>query len=263
MGRENSPLGFIVALFDVMGFESRLNNLGIDEILNRYMNIVSFVEEKRESNRVISEKLNITGPIGSIDGIAGNFYDTYAVYSSDSILLWANLAWKIVQTIPYETLEKNKDNPAYGHFSNPVPLEPFLSNCAEILCRSIEFDLPLRGAVAMGDAVLDESKHIFIGKPIVDAARLESKQNCIGLSISNSYNEQNDHNTFFLPYNKHFKKDYIGEKKEFALNWPLYWKNSRKDDLKLKILEVSKNNNNHEYYTNTLEFIEYSENFKY
>jgi len=263
MGRENSPLGFVVALFDVMGFESRLKKLGIDEMLSRYMNIVNFVKKKSEMNKIITEQLNITGPLLTSDGPVANIYDVRAVYSSDTIVLWSNLAWRMVQGMTIETLKKNENHPAYGHFSRPVPLEPFLTDCAEIICRSIEFDLPLRGAISMGDAVLDEKDNIFIGMPIVEAARLENKQICIGLSLCNSFVEQEDNRTFFLPYSKHFKDDYKDEKKEYAFNWPLYWKNSRKEDLKQKIQALAELNNNHPYYTNTLEFIEYSENFVY
>ena len=46
MGRENSPLGFIVALFDILGFEFRLKGYGLDEILNRYQQIVDLIKNK-------------------------------------------------------------------------------------------------------------------------------------------------------------------------------------------------------------------------
>lgn len=262
MEKEKSPLGYVVVLFDVMGFEFRLNKFGLEEILKRYNHIVDFVRERTERNKIISEKLNITGPFWIADGSVAKFYDVKAINSSDSIMLWANLAWKMVQDKSIETLKKNENHPAYGHLSKPIPLEPFLTICAEIICRSIEFDLPLRGAIAMGDAVMDEENKVFIGKPIVDAARLENKQNSIGLSVCNSFVEQNDHNQFFIPYSKHFKKDYKEEKKEFAFNWPFFWKNSRKEDLKTKIQKLAELNNNHPYYSNTLEFIKYSENYK-
>lgn len=255
MAKENSPLGYVVALFDVMGFEFRLKKFGLDEILSRYVHIVDFVKERTERNKIISEKLNLTGPFWLADGSTASFYDIKAMCSSDSVLLWANLAWKMVQDKSVETLKKNENHPAYGHFSKPVPLEPFLSMCAEIICRSIEFDLPLRGAIAMGDAAFDEENNIYLGNPIVDAARLENKQNCIGLSICSSFVEQSDHNRFFVPYSKHFKADYTEEKKEFAFNWPLYWMNSRTGDLKQKIHELAEKNNHHIYYSNTLEFI--------
>jgi len=256
MAIENAPLGYIIALFDIMGFEFRLEKFGLNEIYNRYLKIISFVKGRTEKNEIISDKLNIRGPFWIANGSAGIFYDIKAIYTSDSIMLWSNLAWKMVQNQSMETLKKNENHPAYGHLSKPVPLEPFLSACAEIICRSIEIDLPLRGAIAMGDAVLDDDDNIFLGSPIVDAARLENKQNCIGLSICNSFVEQKDHSRFFIPYSKHFKDDYQMKKKEFAFNWPLYWMNSRKVDLKKRIKELAEMNNNHIYYSNTFEFVE-------
>ena len=263
MGRKNSPLGFVVALFDILGFEFRLKKFGLDEIQNRYQNIVDIVKKNSEKSRILFEKLNITAPLLIADGPPVVFYDIRAIYSSDSILLWSNLAWKMVQNKSIETLRKNENHSAYGYLSKPVPLEPFLSMCSELICRSIEIDLPLRGAISMGDAVFNEEDRIFLGNPIVDAARLEKEQNCIGLSICNSYVEQEDHNTFFLPYSNHFKKDYTDKKKEYAMNWPLYWNNSRERDLISSIEELSTRNNNHQYYLNTIEFVKYSQNYKY
>lgn len=263
MARINSPLGFVVALFDVLGFAFRLEKFGLDEIFKRYLSIVDLVKRNSEKNRVLFEQLHIDAPLFLADAPPAIIYDISAIYSSDSILLWSNLAWKISQDKPIEILKKNENHPAYGYFSKPVPLEPFLTMCANIICKSIEIDLPLRGAIAMGDAELNMKDQIFLGEPIVDAARLEKEQNFIGLSVCNSFIEQKDHKRFFLPYSKQFKEDYNGPRKTFALNWPLFWNNSRSSDLKLTIEELSKKNDSHPYYSNTLEFIKYSENYKY
>jgi hypothetical protein len=264
MGRENSPLGYIVALFDILGFEFRLKKYGLDEILYRYQKIVDLVKNNEEKNKILFDKLQIVGPLLIKDGPPAVFYDIKAIYSSDSILVWSNLAWEMAQSQPIELLKKNENHPAFGYFSKPVPLEPFLTICAEIICKSIEFDLPLRGAIAMGDAVLNEHEGIFLGDPIVDAARLERGQNCIGASICNSFMEQEDHKRFFLPYTKQFKEDFKETRKESALNWPLFWNNSRKNmDLKTTIEKLAYQNNNHQYYANTIEFIRYSDSYKY
>jgi len=263
MGRKNSPLGFVVALFDVLGFEFRLKKYGLDEIKSKYYKIVEIVNKNSEKNRILFEQLNITAPLMIADGPPMVFYDIRAIYSSDSILLWSNLAWKIVQDKSIETLRKNENHSAYGYLSKPVPLEPFLSMCAELICRSIEIDLPLRGAIAMGDAVLNETDKVFIGSPIVDAARLEKEQKCIGLSICTSYIKQQDHSKFFIPYSEHFKEDYRAERNDCALNWPLYWLNSRNTDLINAIEEMATRNDNHSYYLNTIEFIKYSQKYKY
>jgi hypothetical protein len=264
MSRENSPLGYVVGLFDILGFEFRLKKFGLDEILNRYNMIVDLIKKNDEKNKILFETLKISGPLLIKDGPPAIFYDIKAIYSSDSILIWSNLAWKMVQNQSIEKLKQNEKHPVFGYFSQPVPLEPFLTTCAEMICRSIEYDMPLRGAIAMGDGVFNEHERIFLGNPIVDAARLEREQNCIGASICNSFIEQPDHKKFFLPYAKHFKEDFCNPRKEFALNWPLFWRNSRKNqDLMNTIERLSEQNDNHPYYSKTIEFVKYSNNYRY
>ena len=263
MSDTKAPFGYIVGLFDVIGFEYRLKKLGLTEISRRYDNIVEFVKANSKKNKLLFDVMNITGPFHTLDGPPAIIYDIRAIYASDTIMLWSNLAWKIAQDKSLETIRTNQNHPAYGNLFRPVPLEPFLSMCAEIISRSIEFDLPLRGAISMGEAIFNEDDRIFLGEPIVDAARLENKQNCIGVSVCNSYLEQNDHRKFYLPYNKQFKPDFKDSRKEYALNWPLYWRTKRTSDLKTVVEKLATENNNHQYYINTLEFIEYSEKFDY
>jgi hypothetical protein len=266
MARKGSPLGFVVALFDVLGFEYRLNTFGLDEILNRYQKIVDIVNKNTESNKLL-DKLNFDSPFWLSSGnvalpTIGVFYNIEAVYSSDSILLWSNLAWKRVQHEPIEVLKKNENHPAYGYLSKPIPMNNFLTMCANIICRSIEIDLPLRGALSMGDALLDKEANIFLGNPIVEAARLEVQQNCIGVGVCNSFEGYDPRFNHLIPYSKHFKAECKAPRKELALNWPLFWKDTRQKDLKSTLEELSEQNDHHHYYTNTIEFVRYSNNFK-
>lgn len=257
---EKSPLGYIVVMFDVMGFEFRLRKFGLNEIHNRYTNIIDFVRQKTERSKLITEKLNITGPFWLADGGVAELCEINVVNSSDSILIWSNLAWKMVQNQTREVLKKNEYHPAYGHLSKPVPLGEFWNTCAELICKSIEFDLPIRGAVSTGDAIFDTENKVYLGEPIVDTARLENKQHAIGLSMCTSFVEHEDTSMFFIPYSNHYKPDYNSEKIDLAFNWPLYWKNSRPDINLIETLQkMSDKNDNHPYYSNTIEFVKYSE----
>lgn len=259
---EKSPLGYIVVMFDVMGFEFRLRKFGLKEIHHRYMNIIDFVRQKKERSKILTDKLKITGPFWLADGGVAEFYEINVVNSSDSILIWSNLAWKMVQNKSKEVLRKNESHPAYGHLSNPVPLLEFWNTCAEIICKSIEFDLPIRGAVSTGDAIFDVENKVFLGEPIVDTARLENKQQAIGLSLCTSFVEHEDNSRFFIPYSNHYKPDYNSKKVDLAFNWPLYWKLSRPDINLIDTLQkMSENNDKHPYYSKTIEFVEYSESY--
>ena len=260
---EKSPLGYIVVMFDVMGFEFRLRKFGLNEIHNRYSNILDFVRKKTERSKLISEKLNITGPFWLAEGGVAELYEINVVNSSDSILIWSNLAWKMVQNQTKEVLKKNESHPAYGHLSKHVPLLEFWNTCAELICRSIEFDLPIRGAVSTGDAIFDIENKVYLGEPIVDTARLENKQQAIGLSLCTSFGGHEDISRFFIPYSNHYKPDYNSKKIDLAFNWPLYWKNSRPNINLIDTLQkMSENNDKHPYYSNTMEFVKYSETYE-
>jgi len=260
MSRDGSPLGYVVALFDVMGFESRLEKYGLDEIYSRYMKIVQYIKRNDERNHVLYDMLNFNGPMWTAEGNVICAYDIRAAYASDSILIWANLAWRMVQDKSFEVLKKNSTHPAWGHLSFPVPLRPFFETCAEIICLGIECDLPLRGAVSMGDAILNEKERIFLGSPLVEAARLENKQNCISLSLCNSFKMQQDTINCLLPYTSHLKNDVADSLVyKYAFNWPDYWMSTRNEkDIKMIIQQMAENNNQHEYYINTLKLIEFS-----
>lgn len=260
---EKSPLGYIVVMFDVMGFEFRLRKFGLPEIHNRYTNIIDFVRQNTKRSKLLSESLNITGPFWLADGGVTNLYEINVINSSDSILIWSNLGWKMIQNQTKEELKKNESHPAYGHLSKPIPLLEIWNTCAELICRSIEFDLPIRGAVSTGDAVFDIENRIFLGEPIVDTARLENKQHAIGLSLCKSFVAHEDISHFFIPYSKHYKPEYNSEKIDLAFNWPHYWKNSRPDINLIDTLQkMSDNNDKHSYYANTIEFVKYSESLE-
>ena len=45
-------------------------------------------------------------------------------------------------------------------------------------------ELPIRGAIAAGDAILDRSTDTYLGKPILEAHELEANQDWLGLTFS-------------------------------------------------------------------------------
>jgi hypothetical protein len=78
--------------------------------------------------------------------------------------------------------------PHHAYFSDTIllwcPLVPafaaiFVERCADMIGEALSMGIPLRGAVTLGDAVLDEKTSTYIGKPIVEAAMLEKGQDWI------------------------------------------------------------------------------------
>jgi hypothetical protein len=58
-------------------------------------------------------------------------------------------------------------------------------------------ELPLRGRMAVGEAILDKTNGVHLGVPLVEVARLERAQEWIGCSVGPSFGVP--------PYNIHAK----------------------------------------------------------
>ena len=83
----------------------------------------------------------------------------------------------------------------------------FLQTCMEFFCQSIVAGIPLRGCVATGFAVMDSYKSIYLGNPLVEAARGEPAQDALGIAFGRSFNNYHPvYNDYFIPYLGHFKK---------------------------------------------------------
>lgn len=54
---------------------------------------------------------------------------------------------------------------------------------AQLVIRALQFNAPLRGAVAHGECILDPQKGVFIGYPLVEASAAEKAQEWIGVGV--------------------------------------------------------------------------------
>lgn len=179
--------GYFVALFDILGFEHRLARIGLDEMLSRYEALTDAVNYRKEQvQRVFGDIGMREAPYWTSDGDVFLVTKTHGAYASDSVLLWANRTWPQAQSASAEDIESLAGNPADGWKYQPIPCDNFLDVCNDLMCRGLEVGLPLRGAIAIGDAALIPDRGIFLGQPIVEAARLESGQRLIGTSFCKS-----------------------------------------------------------------------------
>lgn len=256
------PYGYYVALFDILGFEKRLAGLGLEELHARYESLIETVTYREEHiKRVFGDFDFEEAPYWSADADVFLFTKTQGAYASDSILIWANRTWPDVRGMSQEKLLSHKASPSEAWKYNPIPCDNFLDVCNDLMCRGLEVGLPLRGAISVGDAVLDLQKHIFLGQPIVDAARLERGQSLIGASFSKSAIYQTIPKRFSLHFDRHIKecaREYWGG---VMLDWPRHWRNTRKENLEQTVRALDTNPNFSDYYKNTLELIKYSLQF--
>lgn len=254
--------GYFVALFDVLGFEERLGTLGLSEMLTRYEALIDVVNYRKEQTRHVFETLGFSeAPYWTSEGDVFIFSEVHGAYASDSILLWANRTWPEARGATDEAIQSSIAQPADGWKYHPIPFDNFLDVCNEIMCRSLEIGLPLRGAITIGEAVLDQERGIFLGQPIVEAARLEAGQRLIGTSLCSSTAVQKIPPRFTIQFDKYIKNEYRNRLDGSMLDWPRHWRRTRKTNPLDVVIVLNTNPKFSAYYENTLELIACSETF--
>lgn len=254
--------GYFVALFDILGFEQRLARFGLREMLVRYEAVIDTVNYRKEQDqRVFGDMGMKESPCWISDGDVFLFTKTHGAYASDSILLWANRTWPEARSASAEEFKLSEGNLADGWKYHPIPYDNFLDVCNELMCRALEIGLPLRGAVAIGDAALIPERNIFIGQPIVDAARLESDQKFIGTSFCKSAMAQLIPERYVLRFEGGIKENHQARWGGAVLDWPRHWRRSRALDIRHTIDALNTDSKFSSYYENTLEFVDHSEQF--
>jgi hypothetical protein len=219
---------YIVCLLDVLGFEATLNRLGLPSLQSKYAALVAYVKQQ-------------TGGIDIVPTPGGHVAVGWLVlgnaYFSDTLLFWAQYS--------------------------QLALPSFTHLVAEALCFGLETELPLRGGVAVGEAILERDAGIFLGKPLVEVARTERAQEWIGASFGPSFQDprfnQGFHLHTLLPYKSHYKDPAGPYSTGMAVDWPRHWRESRKSDPRPIVRRLDRDPDFTEYYQKSLVFIEFSE----
>lgn len=122
-------------------------------------------------------------------------------------------------------------------------------------------NVPVRGAIALGEAVMHRSIGTYIGQPIVDAARLEQVQQWIGVSFARSATWPQ----FLAALDAQLIIEYAVPVKEgktsllspVVLDWPRRWRELYGSSPSEKLFAMNEATP-HEYYGKTISFIEHS-----
>jgi hypothetical protein len=221
-----------LALFDVLGFESRIKQMGLERLKAAYDSLIAVV---RRTMKVDFFLRSFPSSDGSSHSALGVFPTEYA-YFSDTIIVWQ----------------------AYDAF----PFPSFCQMCCEFMCESLRVRLPVRGALAVGPAILDKGSGVYLGSPLVEAARMESAQRWLGVSFCNSFFEPHKYHftpELVIPYSEHFKPE---EKTKYApglvLDWPRRWREQGMGEIAQAISALDTDERFHDYYANTLAFVAHS-----
>ncbi len=198
------PADYLVAFLDVLGFEALLNELGLDELARRYDELLDAALLPQSEARPWSVGFALVQgePVPGLMCLP-----IQTAYFSDSLLLWASY--------------------------HPSHVPEFLDRCARVFCQALALGIPIRGAVSIGTAILDKSRGIYLGVPLIEAVRLESKSNWIGVSLGASWKSETMRtpvppDRVFL-YQPPSKDGALPLFSDLVLDWPRVWRESRKD----------------------------------
>jgi len=222
---------YALALFDVLGFSSWVERTELQTILDTYHSLIVRAVLKPNEKGSLSA---VQTPEGSIFAVGG---PPHYAYFSDTILLWCHLV--------------------------PPAVDDFVGRCSDLMCEALSMDIPLRGAISLGEAVLDRDTGFFIGKPIVEAHYVESGQEWIGLTLSRSaiwspFLAQL-HGTAIIEYPPPMKKESQEYSSPIVVDWPRRWRDRNGGECPSKKLrELNADPNFEQKWTNTIAFAEYS-----
>lgn len=215
----------VVCLLDVLGFESILRREGLAALHRKYASLIGYVTQQTGGLDVVPTP---DGRVAVGWLVVGN------AYFSDSLLFWTH--------------------------DNPMALPSFTNLVADAICFGIETELPLRGAIAVGEAILDRSAGVFLGLPLVEIARTESAQQWVGASFGPSFRARGRgfHLNTVLPYKSQYKVPANSYTTGIAVDWPRRWRETRKSDPRPLLRGLDREPHFSSYYRHTLDFVDFS-----
>jgi hypothetical protein len=218
----------LVCLLDVLGFENILQRIGLASLRSKYEALIEYVAQQTGGIDVVPTP---DGHVAVGWLVVGN------AYFSDTLLFWTDY--------------------------NPMALPSFSQLAADTFCYGLETELPLRGAIAVGEVVLDRERGVFIGQPLVEAARTERAQEWIGISFGPSFQHPEFNRGFYLntvmPYKSHYKDRASEYATGMTVDWPRQWRESRKSDPRPIIKTLDRDPGFATYYARSLAFVDFSE----
>ncbi|MDO8723947.1 MAG: hypothetical protein Q7J31_17220 [Syntrophales bacterium] len=218
----------IVCLLDVLGFENLLKTIGLEGIHTKYSQLIDYVKQQKGGIDIVPTP---DGHVAVGWLVIGN------AYFSDSLLFWT-------------------------HYSK-MALPSFTHCIAEAICFGLETELPLRGAIAVGEAILDADRGVFLGEPLIEVARTERAQQWVGASFGPSFAKPEFNGGFhlhtLLPYKSHYKDHTSEYVTGMTVDWPRRWRESRATDPCPLLKSLGRDPVFSDYYSRTETFISFSE----
>lgn len=235
-----------LAFFDILGTSKRLNENELQKVYEYYECMIKLCSD--DTVPIIIEntlygKSELTKYIGKQKPFVFLQTELKNAFFSDTFILWVELDG------PFNTL-----------------LGGFFEKCSIVFCEALRRKIPLRGTISVGTSIMDEEKKIFLGKPLVEAAKGETCQNWLGIGLGKSFKSLHTMDTrYVLPYTEHIKADREGSCEilnNYALDWPRWWRENdcgdNYGDIDSIIADMNTDARFAKYYEKCLRFYEYS-----
>lgn len=267
---------YSIALFDILGFSNYVENHGNKVILELYETLLDLIHKQESTSH---DNANLAGSIVPIRisddwkkiGYAANANGFINVcHFSDTFLLYVNYHlckqgfWLAdYREEPYPLLLGEIGTLHYPvvYERHPIYLS-FLQTCMEFFCQAIVAGIPLRGCIGTGLAIMNKEKSIYLGAPLVEAARGEAAQTALGIAFGKSFNNSHPvYNDYFIPYLAQIKSEKAKYLSPMMLDWPRYWRKSlefKNYSLEDCINKMNIDSNFSSYYDNAISFFEFS-----
>lgn len=145
---------YTIAMCDILGFSVMVQQKSLDNLVN---NVIGWFKQ------AIFHAMNKDSWPGGTP--------TLSEIDQNSLI---GIAW-FSDTILFWTKEDDDNN-----------LREIIQTVAWLTFANIQSNTRIRGAISYGEAYIDPANSLFVGKPIIDAYRLESKQQWSGVALTES-----------------------------------------------------------------------------
>lgn len=267
---------YSIALFDILGFSNFVEKNRTQVILELYNKLLDLIHEEVSTKDGADSFATSAVPVPITKDWKQSVYIAEAnayinvCHFSDTFLIYVNYHlqkpgfWLSThKNEPYPLLLGEPGTPYYPavYEKHSIYLS-FLQTCMEFFCQAIISGIPLRGCISTGLAIMDQEKSIYLGTPIVEAARGKTAQNAIGIAFGRSFNNSHPvYNDYFIPYMAHIKEGKERYMSPMMVDWARYWRNSpdyKNFSLKECIEKMNTDPSFSSYYDNAIRFFEFS-----
>ncbi|WP_350336782.1 hypothetical protein QMP28_11340 [[Clostridium] symbiosum] len=238
----------LIAFFDILGTSQLLNTGEFHKVYDYYSDMIKLCNDNYTPITVCNPLFGKRELLGDLNGVMADLadfdtpyhiinYDLSHAFFSDTFLLWIEI----------------------DSFLRPL-IGGFLEKCSIVFCEALKRGIPLRGTISVGASIMDEENHIFLGKPLAEAAKAEPHQKWLGIAIGKSIVDSIEQfhpmdMEYLLPFCNHLKYDSDPLLSNFVLDWFTYWNNNEDADVQKIIesmnIEIAFDN----YYKNTLLYV--------